>query len=84
MAKKRWGVIRWIFRRPKNYQKPKYTPRTRKIAQQKFRDTPDAGYRVSRVSVPKSRQDNLFSAMVHAIIKAARDNDRKKGTGGRG
>jgi hypothetical protein len=75
---------RWIFRKPKSYQKPQYTPRTRKIAKQKFADKPDSSYKVSRVNVPKSRQDNLFSAMVHAIIKAAVGNSRKKGTGGRG
>jgi len=84
VAKKRWGVIRWLFRRPKNYQKPQYTQRTRNIARKRFADKPDSSYKVSRVNVPKSRQDNLFSALVHAIIKARRDNDRRKGTGGRG
>lgn len=82
MAKKRWGVIRWIFRRPKNYTKPTYSPYQRRSTLNKFRDSPDSGYKVSRVNVPKSRQDSLFSAMVNWLIKVGLGNRNNRG--GRG
>lgn len=76
---------RWIFRKPKNYQKPpKRTTYQTKQVKAKYKDKPDPGYKMSRVQVPKERQDGLFSAMVNWLIKVAFDKNRNKGSGGRG
>lgn len=78
------GVLRWLFKKhPRQpYKKPNYTPYQKRQTLKKYPKNPGPDYKVSRVNVPKSRQDSLFSAFLNWIFRTGYNN-RKGGSGGR-
>ncbi len=76
------GVLRFFFpRHPKKnkYKAPKYTDYQRRQALKRYPKNPGPDYKVSRVKVPKERQDSLFSAFLNWIFRT----NHKRQSGGR-
>lgn len=75
------GVLRFLFRKRPNrgYKAPKYTPYQKRQALKKYPKNPGPDYKVSKVKVPKERQDSLFSAFLNWIFRS----NHKGQSGGR-
>lgn len=76
------GILRFFFKRhpKKPYKAPKYTQYSKSRTLKSYGKNPTPDRKVSRVRVPKERQDGLFSAMLNEIF---RKNHKGGQSGGR-